>query len=523
MSNNLKPDEDTIDLTPPEVTSEVSEEIPVTEDATNTVPYPDRHTTVFPISGYAEYVPTENESKILLPATSIQDLKKYSNTINDNPKEITNGISPKSATALALNLNSDGYNNTRDVYHETINSNINDYVNQVNYGEKTIEQKYLSVTNSGGKLSGPAAVAVFSSLLSTGNVIQVPLWHSGFWMTLRPPTQTELISLEIALANNQIDLGRKTNTLIYSNYSVVYNRILVDFILEHKLNQTLKLSPEDDIRDYILVQDLYPLYLGLINSIYPSGFDIVRTCFNSTIIDDETKKPKCDFTVTGKVDGTKLLWVNRKILTTQMLELMSSRIPDSVTTDQVKEYQLSIEVLRDKQVDIISENGVTFTFTLSLPNVKEYIDHGEAWVNDIIIKAEELFTDADSAELKHSKIQELVSSVVLTTYSCYVKSIASGDVAADDRYTINEILSILSTDDKVYNSFMEEIPSYISKAVVAIVATPNYICPTCNSNQNEVSGVSNPNFKEHIPLNMLEYFFGLSALRTAKTQSRYIS
>jgi hypothetical protein len=516
MSNTLTPEEDTIDLTPKtEAKSEV------TEDINNKVQYQDRHTIVFPISDYSEYIPTENESKIILPASSLKNLKDYSNVINDNPKEITNGISTKEATALALNLNSDGFNNTRDVYHKTINNDTKDYVNQVNYADKTIEQKYLTVTNTGGKLSGPAAVAVFSSLLSTGNVIQVPLWHSGFWLTLRPPTQTELISLEIALANNQVELGRKTNTLIYSNYSVVYNRILVDFILEHKINQTLKLSPEDDIRNYILVQDLYPLYLGLINSMYPSGFDIVRTCVNSTIIDNETKKPKCDFTVTGKVAGTKLLWVNRKILTTGMLELMSSRIPDSVSIDQIKEYQLSIDVLQDKKVDIVSENDVTFTLTLGLPNVKQYIDHGEAWVNDIISKAEELFTEADTAELKHNKIQELVASVVLTTYSCYVKNIASGEVSADDRYSINEILSILSTDDKVYNTFMEQIPNYISKAVIAIVATPNYICPTCNSNQNEISGVSNPNFKEHIPLNMLEYFFGLSALRTAKTQSRY--
>lgn len=490
-----------------------------------TVPeYSDRHEIKNPDNAYTEF-DLKNKSKhgILFPTTLYEKLVEFIKTIEPIPAEefeLLYNDSQRFSTGMAIE--SERFNVIDDVYAKKLNKTLDRFINIPNYSDSSLEMRAITPKTKEGNLSGQVAINVFTSLLGVGEVTQIPLWHSGFWITIKPPVIADLINLEQAIANNQILLGRETNTLVYSNYSVVFNRIVVDFILSHMISCSLKLPVGDDIRDYISTQDLYPLILGMLNSMYPNGIDVTRGCINTTRVEDD-KTPKCTFIGSGNLDTKKLIWINRKSLNSYMLDIMSKRRPDSVSVDEVKEYQRTIKEMHPRTINIDTENGNTVSFTFKIPTLREYIDNGEAWVNNVIKKSEELFTEQDSAEIKNMKVNDILLSIVLGIYNIFVSEIKSNQYDINDIETITSVLEILSADNKLFETFNKEVSKYISDAVIAVVATPNFECPVCKQESQTDSTVVNKAFKELIPLNVLETFFALSVLRINQTRLRPIS
>jgi hypothetical protein len=433
--------------------------------------------------------------------------------------EVQARYTPEALVAGGIGINSINQTTHKDIYASELNEDTDKFVNGIKFMDQDLNLRPLPLKTNAGKVTGDMAKARFTSILGIGEVVQIPLHHSGIWIAISPPKDNELINLENALSSNQILLGRLTSTLVYSNYSVVFNRILVDFILDHMVATSLKLTEEDDIRNYILIQDLYPLVLGLITSMYPDGYNITRSCAN-TIVEDENGVPVCTFVSTAKVDPKKLLWLNRTSLNKEMMMHMSKRTPGSVTVEDVKYYQSTINKLADQEIIVTATNGTIINITLTSPTLFDYITNGELWVQNVIKKAEDIFVTTDTAEIKNGKVSDVLSAVLLGIYNVYVKRIESDGAEVDDRYSIDEILDTISSDEKILDEFIEKVRAYINGAVIAIVATPDFVCPNCRSNQptHELKA-----FKDLVPLNVVENFFALSALRINKIRNRNIT
>lgn len=494
------------------------EEITVTPTEPSVEEKTDRHEQIDVENKSIEYKEENKEPSILFPMSTYSKLIDFIKVIDTIPvKEFEKAYSKKQAISAGVNIESMRTTTMDDIFVDNLNEKLDDFINLAKYSDKELTIRPLNFKQKDGAISGQAAVARFTSLLGVGEVTQVPLWHSGIWLTIKPPKQSDIINLELAIANNQISLGRDTNTLVYSNYSVIFNRLVTDFVMKHVVDTTLKITEEDDLRDYIVIHDLYPLILGMITSMYPDGIPITRTCINTKEL-NEDKTPKCDFTVSSKVDTKKLLFVNRKSISNNMLSHMSKRSPNSMTVDEVKEYQLSIKESVDKKITIKTENSLEITAILSLPMLKDYVINGEAWVLNIIKESEELFSKTDSDEVKNSKVNDILMTVILGIYNVFVKKIETNGSIVEDRETITEVLTVLSNDNEAFKSFINEVKKFISRSAIAIVATPNYECPKCKAEQTDSN--LNKAFKELIPLNVLESFFDLSVLRINKVRNK---
>ncbi len=278
----------------------------------------DRHISIKPELSEEEYSTLVNKASILLPGSTYEIILKTLKVIDTiDPKEFEKLYTKKQTVATGINIESSRTTTRDNVFVDNLKE-VNDFVNTVKYSDKDLVSRPINFKQTDGVISGSTAVARFTSLLGVGVVTQVPLWHSGIWLTIKPPKQTDIINLEIAIANNQIQLGRETNTLVYSNYSVIYNRLVTDFILKHIVDSSLKIPEDDDIRNHISMHDMYPLILAMISSMYPDGIPVTRTCINTSVLNDD-KTPKCDFVVSATLDTNKLLWVNRKALNNKLL------------------------------------------------------------------------------------------------------------------------------------------------------------------------------------------------------------
>lgn len=447
-------------------------------------------------------------------------MEKLIDYINGIPEEeVEVAFTEDEKVALQAGSLGNRYTVKDNVFVEKMVKNIDNYVNGIRFGDKKLDLRPINMTTDNKTLSTSQAILRFRSLMAVGEVIQVPLWHSGIWVTIKPPTHTDIVNMQIQLANNEITLGKETNTLIYSNYSIVYDRIITEFVMKHIDSHTLKLKDGESLLDHILLYDYHTLVLAMLSAMYPKGINIVRGCYNTTVL-DKNKKPLCDFVASGQVDPKKLLWVDRGIFTNNMLSHMSNRLDSSMSIDSVKEYQLSIKELLDKEVEITGDTGSKFKIKFSVPTIKKHLERGEKWVTEVIKMAEELYTDGDDASQKNFKINELVKASLLNIYNTFIKEVILDDgVVIKDEEAIKEILSIMTADDKAFDTFYKDIKQYMTESTVAIIATPSFTCPTCGKEQNEGRKGS---FKEFIPLNIVEHFFGLCALRTEKPRNRQI-
>jgi len=495
---------------------EVTEE--VTESTEEEINQYDEHKTN-PIEEEKDIDPKEAEEYLPFPSTLYSKLVDALEKINSLTKEeFNNKYTERDAHVLKLNVDSTDYTNTEDMLAEPLNKE-DGFINSVSYGSKELMIRPLPVNSAGKALNGDAAIARIASILGVGEVTQVPLWHSGFWVTLKPIKDVELINLDIMLTNNQIQLGRDTNTLIFSNYSVVFNRIITNFIVNHIQNTTLDLPAGEDIRKYIAVQDLYTLVNALLYSMYPKGHILTRTCSNTTVIDPETKKPKCDKVISGKIDFRKLLWVNRKGLSKEHMKIMSSRNPNSVTIDDVLEYQNTLSINKQRTKKFTTTSGSVLEVVFKSPTLAEYIDNGEMWVNNVIKSCESMFTDTTDDEERNMIIDNVTATMVLGVYNVYVDKIVLEDGSYID--DIDDALSVLSTDNKLLKEFLEEVKDYINSNNISIIGIPDYTCSGCKESQ--IKEDKKGPFKQMIPINVLESFFSLCVLRIMKAQENRIS
>ena len=462
-----------------------------------------------------EFKDTDLGDHVVLPTADYEKLQAFIKLLENIDIKTYNAKFTKDDNIVAgVNLDSSKKTIKDNVYSDTVNNN--DYVNDIKYGENEFNIRPLAINSKAGStLKGNAALAKLTQSIGIGVHTQIPLWHSGFWITLRPPKDVDIINLNIKIANNEMKLGRETNTFIYSNYSVVLNNILTEFILDHMVSCSLDYG-DRDIKEFIKVQDLYPLVNGLIKAMYPNGYGVSKACVNSLVIEDD--KPKCNSIISGTVDPDKMLWVNRKALTKEMIHQMSKKSPKSTTIDEVVEYQNNLFTNNHKQVVVKSSTGMELKLTLKAPNLNEYINNGEEWVNTIIAIVEETVGD-DTEKPTEERINKIVLSMVLGIYNIFITQVEYDDGSVVvDRATLNELVNAMSADDELLANTLEEIKKFISDYVIAIVGTPNYVCPNCGEIQKEVT--DNRPFRNIIPENILENFFDLSALVARKVESR---
>jgi len=450
------------------------------------------------------------EDKFMMPVSIMSRLATVLEKLSNLSKEEADKLyTAEDKRSLGVSVATSRLTNDDDM----LAGDISDYENNLSYGDTELNIRALNINPKANKVSGDSLQAFLSTVTGIGTLTQVPLWHSGFWLTLLPIKDSDIINLEMELSESFIELGRTTSGLIYSNYSVIYNRIVTNFIMAHIQNSSLKV-PNSELRKYILIQDFYPIINGILHSMNPNGYDYIRSCINNTVNNDEDK-PKCDFILEAKINFKKLLRVNRKRLTTNMLVQMSKRAPDSLTIEQVKEYQKELISTHNTSKVITAGNGVDVKFTFKSPTLDEYIVAGEYWVNSIISKTEKLFTETTDDDVKNNLISEMTITSILGMYNSWVTKIDVAGHFIDGFIDITLALETLSSDNKTLEEFINTIKTFINDATVAMVGIPNYVCPTCKKEQNTNTSKE---FKELVPINMVESFFDLATLRLAKMQ-----
>jgi len=442
-----------------------------------------------------------------LPSITLEKLVKLENYINS--------------------INDPTFENWKEVINESINfyTPASYYVNRFKEPKANFEQGLLTKENDllqpssvktkdkAGELKGEIALLKVAQFLKLGEIVRVPLYHSGIWLTIKPPGEKEILDFFNNIYRDKINFGRLTNGYTLTNFAAITNNELIDFILSHVHSINVKDLSISELKKSIYLNDLYTLAWGFAMSFYPDGFEISRACIN--------EEENCNYVATEKINLAKLLWVDNNSLSDYQKDYMADYRANSKTKDEWEKYKA--EHVRAKNSYFTYEK---FKFNLKQPSLLDHTTHGIKWVNSIVREVENKLIgetqsddpDSDYFKKKTELINEYVKVSILNQFRHYIESIEMGDNIIIDPDTIDQVLVPLSSDNELRTTFLREIAKFIEDTTIAVIGIPSYRCPKCNKEQNDPNMPQK--FIDVIPLDVINLFFGLITLRTSVILTR---
>lgn len=361
-------------------------------------------------------------------------------------------------------------------------------------------------------LTGERAMLRMISHLGLGALFQVPLWHSGFWITFKPPTESELLELYRIMGADKISFGRRTYGLAFSNLTSYTIDRLVSFALAHVYDLTAK--PEDinisNLRDHICSQDIPSLIWGFVNTMYPNGFRYRRAC----VADPE----KCNFIIEETLNVSKLQWTNGLALSDWQITHMSARQSRNKDGASIARYKEELKRIQKSKIDINKGKPNAFSFTIKTPTVREYIDAGHRWIGNIVDIVDRALGATAEDRQRNQMVVRHGQATAMRQYSHWVDSIEYETNIINDPETIETLLNTLSADDNARTEFTKEVINYINSSTIAVIGIPVFDCPSCKKTNEGYFKL--PAHKNIIPLDMTQVFFGLLTQRLERIADR---
>lgn len=347
-----------------------------------------------------------------------------------------------------------------------------------------------------GMYRGVDAMLRVRSIMGLGGVVSVPLFHSGFWMTLAAPSESALIELFRRISDDKVALGRQSIGLVFSNEQSYLSSWLVDFCLEHMRETSLKTEDHSVIRSLMKAQDQQILLWALACLIWPRGFNYGRALTTKEGIQNTD-------TVTARINVAKLLWVDNNYMTANQKKHMARRTRGSMTEEQVQEYQKEFSLSEGRLMKINDQLGLR----LKQPTIHEYVQDGELWISNIVRMVDTTFTQATPGDDERNRMIDLHAKAArLRKYGSWVKAVVftepDGTTTADNdepavvEATL-EMLSALPEAEQVEKA----IGAFIDDTTMALIAIP------------ETSGRDTgiPRYPHLIPVDVVNTFFTLLA------------
>ena len=354
-------------------------------------------------------------------------------------------------------------------------------------------------------------VLAIRATFGQGTVIQVPLWNTGIWISMRAPTVQELLDFEQRARLEKMNLGRSTNGMVFSNVEVYTVELYMQFALEHVISTTYKLESSDTVGELMRVirnRDYQEILLGLATAMYPDGYPFRQPCVANA--------DKCDHIDELLLNFARMGLTDRSKITEKQARFMANR-KDKRTKLQLAEYQADFPFFEER-VDL----GRGLVAVLAVPSLAEQIDAGHMWVDGISKATSDAFGARlnDMERVRHILRSGAVSG--LRQHSHWIKQFEhTVDVdtqprVIDDWQNKDRMLDMLSEDPEVTQSLTAKIVEWTQKTTVTYVGLPRMACPAC---QKEPEDQSHPHI---IPIDIGYVFFTLAALKISLVEGAVV-
>lgn len=356
------------------------------------------------------------------------------------------------------------------------------FVNRLTYTklENQYPDAFKSLNTKGPEEAGKLTADYLLKTINNKSPITIELINSGFAITINSFEDTDAILLQKQFHEYEAVIGRDTMGLIYSNQSIIYTEIFIDYIISKIIATTLDpkaYKNKSDIKKFILVTDLDSIILGVYKNINKKGKELYINCKNMF---HEDKDKVCDNIVQIHVEPENMLYADFSNFTEEMNEQRKRTDHGSVTAKEVSDYQQNILNFNENTYEV---GDLIFEFTI--PDFNRKIKSGTKWVNNIITNTSKAFLEDMTPDAKNSLIMSNTNAVILCNYAEFIKSVSLKDIneIITDPKEISKILANLSQNVIISKGFIDAYKDFISKSSVTFIGIPKYTCTKCKAVQ----------------------------------------
>lgn len=459
----------------------------------------------------------ESKTDLMSPAPSEEEMKKFQGILvpllPDSASRINDDMETTKMGEVDVNEDAVNWYQTllngfrsvpaHGVFEDALADPNAQWRNALSYAGQNINVGRPKFTNRGrgAKMSSERLNLSVKARLGLGSPVQVPLVGSGFYATVKPLEEYDIIGLWRTIIAEPIKLGRATHGLMFANNSVFTAKAVVEAWLASLVETTVNDLPKENLVDHITVNDLPLIALSTANSIYPNGFPMSRAVFT-----EDTKLPKEE--ISQIIDLRKVLFMNAKMFKEEQLSHMVKRIEQPMTIKSIKDYKDQFVFNQNTIVDI----GDGVKLHLYTPSLREYFDSGEKWINEINAAVHEALGAEATDQKRMQYISQLAKASRLRQYSHYVKAVEEDGELYTTRENVDKVLVSLSASDEISRKFFKAISDYINNTQVAIIATTSV-----NEYEDTASGDKWPRL---IALDAVSVFFQLVEQKLLGLSSR---
>jgi len=351
----------------------------------------------------------------------------------------------------------------------------------------------------GDRVSGQRAVMRIRAQTGQGTYLTIPLFHSGFWITLKAPMRFELDELFRTIEATKVNVANNSYALALGNSATYLLRPIMDLIGRQLHDISVKGVNFDWIMDNTSSLDIPWIIAHLAHMVWRRGYQYAHACINDV--------QSCANVITELIEIGKCALVADDHFTEYQRAHMTKREGSSMTVDEVKRYKSDFPWHVGRSVDVPCEDGVSFIkFYLKDMSVSDYIAAGVRWVERLEASVSKTISQTEDLNIRNAHLNRAADVTGMMEYSHWVSYIDLGDgQIVDDRETIDTVLMDQSGDKKLVESFGVEVRKLIDDCTIALIAAPVTKCPLCQKEDIENGDL----FKGTVAMDTLSTFFTL--------------
>lgn len=325
-----------------------------------------------------------------------------------------------------------------------------------------------------GIATGDRALSRVGAYCGLGRTVNVPLWNSGIWATMKAPSLTAELEFDRRIAADRVLLGRNTRGHIFSNDGAIINREFADFVLAHTIETSAGINSTDELLKIIKLPDLHALAIGLGSTIFVKGFPFRQPCVSNIEV--------CTHVEKATINIPKLLWVDNNKITEKQRRIMAKR-GSKVSPELLQEYENEIDTSA-RSIVVLNEN---LSIRLKVPTLAEHFDVGDNWVTDLTSAADIAFGKSLSTDERNEYLFSQSTLTRMREHSHWVGAIietveADGldeQIEHEPGVMMDRLLTVMSGDLDLVDKLVEGIQEFYASTVNTVVGIPNYRCPSC--------------------------------------------
>ena len=352
-------------------------------------------------------------------------------------------------------------------------------------------QRLRAAFEGDAELRAERAALAIRSHIGLGTIVNIPLWNSGMWITIRDPGDAAIQEAVRKQTTERMRVGRSTHAMGFSNFMVFTIETMTELVLS---SMTARTTHSDvDLLKNISILDFGTLVWGMAAAVFPNGFEYNRPCTSGA--------EKCNHVLREVLNISTCLFADEKKLTKDQIKHMTNLKKGWAKEEDLQRYRDQFTSNLGYQKPIKASNGSELLLTMQIPTIGDCIEAGHDWIGMISnFVTQALGLDANN-EQRQAYQQDIAMVTAAGQFTQWVKEITVGESVIRDRATLRSVFyNDISPDDKLLENMKNTVQEFSTNSMVSVVGILNYTCPSCNKPQMVAEGDDPKDPKQALPL-----------------------